>query len=132
MFTRSTIAILCLGWFAVPEHAVALPAKPAQPKPGEVAEVEIAKGVKMKLCWIPAGKAMLGSPKSEKDRFPDETEHEYSTTGFWLEKYPVTHEEWEAVIGKNPSHYVATQDAVKKAGISDTPFTGHWATMTAC
>ena len=31
---------------------------PKQPehKPGEVVEVEIAKGVKMKFCWIPAGR----------------------------------------------------------------------------
>ena len=37
------------------------------PKPGEEREFEIAPGVKMKFCWIPAGKAQLGSPKAEQD-----------------------------------------------------------------
>ena len=36
------------------------------PKPGDVVEVEIAKGVKMKFCWIPAGEAQLGTPKAER------------------------------------------------------------------
>ena len=106
MFTRSTIAILCLGWFTVPLHAVPLP---AGPKPGDVVEVEIAKGVKMKFCWIPAGEAQLGSPKSEQDYvtktfyngmrpewLDDETESkrgEFTTKGFWLGKYAVTQQE---------------------------------------
>ena len=32
-----------------------------EPKPGEVVEVEITKGMKMKFCWVPSGKAQLGS-----------------------------------------------------------------------
>jgi hypothetical protein len=67
MFSRTSItAILCLGWFVVPLRAVPLPDQ-RKPEPGEIVEIEIAKGVKMKFCWIPAGKAQLGSPKSEQD-----------------------------------------------------------------
>jgi len=118
VFTRSTIAILCLGSFSVPLHAVPVP---AQPKPGEIVEVEIAKGVKMKFCWIPAGKAQLGSPKPEQDYvtktffdgkrpdcLDDETESkrgEFTSKGFWLGKYAVTQEQWEAVMGNNPSWF---------------------------
>ena len=42
------------------------PAKESEPKlpamrtPGEEFEVEIAPGVKMTFCWVPAGKATLG------------------------------------------------------------------------
>ena len=104
-------------------------------KPGEVVEVKIAKDMQMKFCWIPAGKAQLGSPKSEqdyliqhnylwrdakgifgkanrdkflRDSFKDETESkrgEFTTKGFWLGKYPVTQEQWEAVMGNNPSWF---------------------------
>ncbi len=88
--------------------------KPKEPDPaevwtrkgGEVAEVEIAKGVKMKFCWVPPGKATLGSPETEKDRnAANEGEHEFTTKGFWLGKYTVTQEEWAAVMGNNPSWF---------------------------
>ena len=67
-------------------------------KGGDIVEVDIGKGVKMKFCWIPAGKATLGSPEGEKERSTDEAEHEYTSKGFWLAKYPVTQEQWLAVM----------------------------------
>jgi RNA polymerase sigma factor (sigma-70 family) len=85
-------------------HALKAAAK-AEPKAGEEREFEIAPGVKMKFCWIPTGKATLGSPKEEKDRNGDEKEHEYATEGFWLGKYPVTQAEWKVVMGDNPSFF---------------------------
>ena len=78
----------------------------AEHKPGEVIEVEIAKGVKMKFCWIPPGKATLGSPATEKERVAaKEAEHEFTTKGFWLGKYEVTQEQWEVLMGENPSWF---------------------------
>jgi formylglycine-generating enzyme required for sulfatase activity len=104
--------------------AIICSAYAADPKPGEEREFEIAKGVKMKFCWIPAGEAQLGSPKSERDavmkqlveakivrvgEVPDwlaseaeEKRGKFHTKGFWLAKYPVTQGEYEAVVGKNP------------------------------
>jgi formylglycine-generating enzyme len=83
---------------------------PKQPElPIELA-FEIATGVKMKFCWIPPGKATLGSPKEEKDRIADEMEHKFVTKGFWLGKYPVTQTEWQAVMGDNPSHFDGKKD----------------------
>jgi len=90
------------------------------PPAGEVAEVEIARGVKMTFCWIPAGKAMLGSPGTEKERLSDEKEHEYTSQGFWLAKFPVTQEQWRALMKGNPSYFKPTQGDIEKAGITDT------------
>ncbi len=75
------------------------------PVDGEEREFEIFNSVKMKFCWIPAGKAMLGSPESRKGRCRDEAEHEFETNGFWLGKYQVTQAQWEAVMGNNPSYF---------------------------
>ena len=72
---------------------------------GESREFEIAKGMKMTFCWIPAGKAPLGSPAGEKERRDDEKEHEFATKGFWLGKYEVQQSEWEGVMGDNPSQF---------------------------
>jgi sulfatase modifying factor 1 len=87
-----------------------------QRKGGETVEVEIAKGVKMTFCWVPKGKATLGS----NDTDDDNPEHEFATEGFWLGKYEVTQEEWRAVMGKNPSCFVPTNETVKAAGVTDT------------
>jgi hypothetical protein len=38
-----------------------------EPTPGEERVFEIASGVKMVFCWIPAGEAQLGSLKAERD-----------------------------------------------------------------
>jgi formylglycine-generating enzyme required for sulfatase activity len=87
-------------------------------KPGEEVEVEIAKGVLMKFCWIPAGEAQLGSPKDEDD--DEEKRGRFQTRGFWMGKYAVTQEEWGAVMGDNPSFFVPSVEQVKKDGIDDT------------
>jgi formylglycine-generating enzyme len=103
------LGILALGTHPVDaSRANIQPAK--EPKAGEELEFEIANGVKMKFCWIPAGKATLGSPKEEKDRGDDEEEHEYTTMGFWFGKYPVTQTEWKAVMGDNPSFFDGKKD----------------------
>ncbi len=94
------------------------------PKGGEERDFEITKGVKMRFCWVPAGKAQLGSPKAEQD-FITRTEYEgkrptwlddenetargeFTTRGFWLGKYEVMQGEWTAVMGSNPSAFAAT------------------------
>jgi formylglycine-generating enzyme required for sulfatase activity len=106
---------LSLAWIPwlleLPTQSVAArSARHAAPVPKELKaadelEFEIADGVKMKFCWIPSGKAILGSPKEEKGRNDDENEHEFVTNGFWLGKYPVTQAEWKAVMGDNPSAF---------------------------
>jgi len=49
----------------------------------------------------------MGNPKEEKEREPlgtDETQHKVTLTkGFYLGVFTVTQEEWQAVMGNNPS-----------------------------
>jgi serine/threonine protein kinase/formylglycine-generating enzyme required for sulfatase activity len=102
--------------------------------PGEEIKVELAAGVKMTFCWVPAGEAQLGAPnaelenvlklfKKEPDWLAGEAEEKrgsFKTKGFWMGKYPVTQEEWQAVMGENPSYFRPGQEHIKKAGITDT------------
>ena len=75
-------------------------------RPGEEREFEIAPGVMMRMCWIPPGEFVMGSPADELGRSPDETQHRVTLThGFWLGKYEVTQAQWEAVVGSNPSQF---------------------------
>jgi formylglycine-generating enzyme required for sulfatase activity len=73
---------------------------------GEEREFEIAAGVTLTMCWIPPGEFVMGSPADELGRDDDETQHRVTLTqGFWLGKYEVTQAQWEAVMGRNPSHF---------------------------
>lgn len=69
-------------------------------------EDEIAPGVKMAFVLVPPGKFRMGSPEGEADRSGDEVLHEVTITQpFYLAKYEVTQEQYEAVTGKNPSQF---------------------------
>jgi uncharacterized repeat protein (TIGR02543 family) len=70
------------------------------------------------MVRILAGTFMMGSPATEKDRQGIETQHEVTLTkGFYMGKYEVTQEQYQAVIGSsNPSNF---QTAVE--GETGTP-----------
>jgi formylglycine-generating enzyme required for sulfatase activity len=58
----------------------------------------------MKFVWIPPGSFVMGSPKEEKDRKANETQHKVTLTkGFYLGVYTITKEQWKAVMGNTPS-----------------------------
>ena len=71
------------------------------------ATLRLARGVQMRLRWIPAGRFQRGSPESERGRHPDEgPQHGVELIrGYWLAETPCTQAEWEAVMGENPSHF---------------------------
>ncbi len=105
---NESTAILSLASIAkAPMPSVPVPVEVdlAERKGGDEVSFEIADGVKMVFCWIPKGKATLGSPASEKDRSDDEKEHEFATEGFWLAKTECTQSQWESVMGENPSSF---------------------------
>jgi len=116
-FICLTICVLAPAMLLPVPQALTYPLPKGEHKPGDVVEVEIARGVKMKFCWVPPGKAMLSSP-----RF-GEKEHEYTCRGFWLGKYTVTQGDWEAVMGNNPSWFSKTGRGKKMvAGIDTSRF----------
>src|SRR5262249_27302336 len=79
-------------------------------KAGEVREIDIGGGVKMKFCWVPPGEVQLGAPEHEEDyvigRYfagvrPGWMDAEsagkcgkFTSKGYWLGKYAVTQREW--------------------------------------
>ena len=44
-------------------------------KPGKVEVIDLGKGIKLEMVFIPAGKFKMGSPESEKGRQKNETQH---------------------------------------------------------
>jgi formylglycine-generating enzyme len=60
----------------------------------------------MKFVWIPPGSFMMGSPREEKGRSDDETQHKVTVSnGFYMGIHLVTQEQWKEVMGFNPSFF---------------------------
>lgn len=69
--------------------------------------VQLPGNVTMELVYISPGSFLMGSPVNEAKRGWDETQHEVELTdGFWLGKYEVTQEQWQAIMGHNPSTFL--------------------------
>jgi formylglycine-generating enzyme required for sulfatase activity len=96
-------------------------AKPSEaPKPRDMDTVDLGGGVKMELVWVPAGSFQMGSPSSESGRSDDEGPvHAVELDGFWMGKYEVTQEQYEAVMGKNPSNFKGTKNPVEMVSWKD-------------
>ena len=71
--------------------------------PSKELTVELGGGVKMDLVLIPAGEFMMGD---DQGRINEKPVHKVNITKpFYLGKYEVTQEQWEAVMGSNPSRF---------------------------
>jgi formylglycine-generating enzyme required for sulfatase activity len=78
-------------------------------------EVDVARGVKMKIVYIEPGKFMMGSPKDEKEREDNELQHEVEITkGFWMGVHEVTQEEYDKVMGEKPSFFTGARLPVER------------------
>ena len=121
---RATIALLVM--LGVGSLAVANAAEPKESAsktrelPKELT-VDLGKGVKLEMVLIPAGEFMMGSPDSDKDAHDDEKpQHRVRITKpFYLGKYLVTQEQWEAVMGNNPSHFKGPKNPVEQVSWDD-------------
>jgi formylglycine-generating enzyme required for sulfatase activity len=60
----------------------------------------------MRFVWIPPGNFVMGSPANEAGRDKGEIQHKVTLTkGFYMGVYTVTQEEWQSVMGNNPSDF---------------------------
>jgi formylglycine-generating enzyme required for sulfatase activity len=79
-------------------------------------KLKIDANVSLKLVLIPAGKFSMGSPATEKERADGETQHEVTIrAAFYMGVYHVTQEQYQRVMGKNPSYFKGAANPVDKA-----------------
>ena len=120
---RVTFALVIM--VAVGSLAAATAAEPkdvdkAKNSPKELT-VDLGKGVKLEMVLIPAGEFLMGSPDSDKDADSDEKpQHRVRITKpFYLGKYLVTQEQWEAVMGNNSSDFKGPKNPVEQVSWED-------------
>ena len=66
--------------------------------------VDLGRGVNLAMILIPQGKFIMGSPLSEPGHKSDEAQHQVVLSRpYFIGKNEVTQEQWEAVMGDNPS-----------------------------
>ena len=82
---------------------------------------DLGNGVKLEMVLIPAGEFLMGSPDSDNNAAADEKpQHRVRITKpFYLGKYLVTQEQWEAVMGNNPSHFKGPKNPVEHVSWDD-------------
>jgi hypothetical protein len=79
---------------------------PDDGKIGDSAELDIGRGRRFLMRYVPGGRFTMGSPQTEKSRCDDEDEVEVELgRDFWMGEMAVTQGQWEAVMGNNPSHF---------------------------
>ena len=84
---------------------------PIHAQPKKAPPKNFTNSIGMKFVWIPPGNFMMGSPKEEEKREPNETLHKVTLTkGFYMGVYAVTQEQWQAVMGNNPSYFKKEQE----------------------
>ena len=69
-------------------------------------KADLGAGIKLDMVLIPAREFQMGSPESEKYHQDNALQHEVTLTKpFYMGKYEVTQEQWESVMGNNPSSF---------------------------
>jgi formylglycine-generating enzyme required for sulfatase activity len=106
--------------------------------------VDMGNGVKLEMVLIPAGKFLMGSPESEGVEIADATGGPFLTGPLWpdnnasngtsdekpqhwvritkpfyLGRYLVTQEQWENVMGNNPSDFKGPKNPVEQMSFED-------------
>ena len=70
---------------------------------------------KVEMVLVPSGWFIMGDEKGQIDEKP----HKVHTSSFYIDKYPVTQEEYQRVMGENPSRWKASQNPVEQVRWSD-------------
>lgn len=114
------VASAFVAWMLVPTSPKLGTASPP-PGPHQAGDLWLADlggRTTVAMVWCPPGKFLMGSPVTEKGREPielNETQHEVTLTrGFWIGQTEVTQEQWQAVMGNNPSEFPSKRVVTKR------------------
>jgi len=121
---RIVLAAVFAAVLVIPFVLVSAEEKKADGGKKVVAGKPIANSIGMKLAPITSGEFLMGST-TEFGRWAHEHQHKVLlTSDFYMGVYEVTQEQYEKVMGKNPSQFSKTgkwKDAVKEIGTTNFP-----------
>jgi formylglycine-generating enzyme required for sulfatase activity len=83
---------------------------------GKTATCAVTVIEQIEMIPITAGTFTMGSPTTEPNRYSDETQHSVTLSSFKIGKYQVTQEQYQAVIGSNPSYFSSNPQSGETQG----------------
>jgi len=98
-----------------------IPVPPPATLAGKETSVDLGNGVKLEMVLIPAGEFLMGSPDADKDgQIGEQPQHRVRISKpFYLGKYLVMQEQWQAVMGNNPSQFKGPKNPVEQVSWDD-------------
>ncbi|MBD2361119.1 SUMF1/EgtB/PvdO family nonheme iron enzyme [Anabaena minutissima FACHB-250] len=81
-------------------------------------EEDLGNGVSLEMVQIPGGTFTMGSP-GEEGYSDEKPQHQVRVPGFFMGKYPVTQEQYQAIMGINPSYFKGEKRPVEKVSWDD-------------
>ena len=69
-------------------------------KIGDVRQIQVTDSLSIPFAWVPPGQSWLGGGDGKEGETPFKLDK-----GLWCGIYEVTQEEWQAVMGNNPSYF---------------------------
>ncbi|WP_375341956.1 formylglycine-generating enzyme family protein [Okeania sp. SIO3B5] len=76
---------------------------------------DLGNGIKLEMVYIPGGSFLMGSPENEAERLNSESpQHQVTLQPFYISKYPITQNQYQAIMGENPSHFKGGNHPVEK------------------
>jgi formylglycine-generating enzyme len=92
--------------FSITKRVSARPSDNDKHTATKVSPKHFTNSIGMEFVWIPPGTFLMGSSKKEAKRCSNEAQHGVTLTkGFYMGVHLVTQEQWQEVMGNNPSHF---------------------------
>ena len=80
----------------------------------------LGNGVTLEMVSIPGGSFKMGSPAGEKNRRDYESpQHDVTVPAFFMGKFEITQEQYQQVMGKNPSNFKGDKRPVETVSWND-------------
>ena len=76
---------------------------------------DLGDGVVLEIVYIPGGTFQMGST----ERTAEQPVHQVTVKPFFMGKYPITQEQWQAVMGNNPSYFKGAKRPVEQVSWQD-------------
>ncbi|WP_375510234.1 SUMF1/EgtB/PvdO family nonheme iron enzyme [uncultured Nostoc sp.] len=81
---------------------------------------DLGNGNTLEMVEIPGGQFLMGSPLTEKERNPNEgPQHPMTVKPFFMGKFTVTQEQYQAVMDINPSYFQGAKRPVEQVSWND-------------
>lgn len=81
---------------------------------------DLGNGILLEMVAISGGQFLMGSPENELERRESESpQHIVTIQPFYMGKYAVTQEQWQAVMGNNPSRFQGAKRPVENVSWDD-------------